>query len=194
MDTSFRSGDERQVGSQLIGIVVNQKITTNDGSCTDSRLHSYDRLIVSRTSSSTAMNWALMVEFWHPGTNYAFEASSRFNDKEPPAALDPMVLVINPGATNGSDTASRLARWPPKSYRINLDAGARMQGRGASVVGWPCRSKAQSGWDFPLFKRKAGEIARPIGDLKIADIRKYFLRWCRNQQSIGLQLLAPFAL
>ena len=55
---------------------------------------------------------ALMVEILSAGltgANYAYEASSLFDDKGPPPALGHMLIAIDPGASGGPGAAARIA-------------------------------------------------------------------------------------
>jgi (2R)-3-sulfolactate dehydrogenase (NADP+) len=72
---------------------------------------------------------ALMVEILAAGltgANYAFEASSLFDDKGAPPALGHTIIAINPAATSGADTAQRLALL---AGEITRDPNARLPGR-----------------------------------------------------------------
>jgi (2R)-3-sulfolactate dehydrogenase (NADP+) len=77
---------------------------------------------------------ALMVEILAAGitgANYAFEASSLFDDKGPPPALGHTIIVIDPKAAGGADMASRLSLL---AETISSDPGARLPGkRGAKA-------------------------------------------------------------
>lgn len=55
---------------------------------------------------------ALMVEILSAGltgANYAYEASSLFDDKGPPPALGHMIIAIDPGASGGTNATARIA-------------------------------------------------------------------------------------
>ncbi|WP_349956594.1 Ldh family oxidoreductase [Rhizobium sp. ZPR3] len=72
---------------------------------------------------------ALMVEILAAGltgANYAFEASSLFDDKGAPPALGHTIIAINPAATSAADTAQRLALL---AGEITRDPNARLPGR-----------------------------------------------------------------
>ncbi len=72
---------------------------------------------------------ALMVEILAAGltgANYAFEASSLFDDKGAPPALGHTIIAINPAATSTADTAHRLARLADE---ITRDPDVRLPGR-----------------------------------------------------------------
>ncbi|GHC77730.1 Ldh family oxidoreductase [Limoniibacter endophyticus] len=72
---------------------------------------------------------ALMVEILAAGltgTNYAFEASSLFDDKGPAPNLGQMIIAIDPQAGTERDTASRLRQIADE---IEADDGARVSGR-----------------------------------------------------------------
>ncbi|MDK4706332.1 Ldh family oxidoreductase [Rhizobium sp. CNPSo 4062] len=72
---------------------------------------------------------ALMVEILAAsltGANYAFEASSLFDDKGAPPALGQTIIAINPAATSAADTAQRLALL---AGEITRDPHVRLPGR-----------------------------------------------------------------
>ena len=72
---------------------------------------------------------ALMVEILAAGltgANYAFEASSLFDDKGAPPALGQTIIAINPAATSAVDTAQRLALL---AGEISRDPNVRLPGR-----------------------------------------------------------------
>ncbi len=72
---------------------------------------------------------ALMVEILAAGltgANYAFEASSLFDDKGAPPALGQTIIAINPAATSAADTAQRLALLADE---ITRDPNVRLPGR-----------------------------------------------------------------
>ncbi|TWB10560.1 (2R)-3-sulfolactate dehydrogenase (NADP+) [Rhizobium sp. ERR 1071] len=72
---------------------------------------------------------ALMVEILAAGltgANYAFEASSLFDDKGAPPALGQTIIAINPAATSAADTAQRLALL---AGEITRDPNVRLPGR-----------------------------------------------------------------
>lgn len=72
---------------------------------------------------------ALMVEILAAGltgANYAFEASSLFDDKGAPPALGHTIIAINPAATSTADTAERLALL---AGEITRDPNVRLPGR-----------------------------------------------------------------
>lgn len=72
---------------------------------------------------------ALMVEILAAGltgANYAFEASSLFDDKGAPPALGQTIIAINPAATSTADTAQRLALL---AGEITRDPNVRLPGR-----------------------------------------------------------------
>lgn len=72
---------------------------------------------------------ALMVEILAAGltgANYAFEASSLFDDKGAPPALGHTIIAINPAATSAVDTAQRLALL---AGEISRDPNVRLPGR-----------------------------------------------------------------
>ena len=60
------------------------------------------------------------------GANYAFEASSLFDDKGAPPALGHTIIAINPEATSAVDTAQRLALL---AGEITRDPNVRLPGR-----------------------------------------------------------------
>ena len=60
------------------------------------------------------------------GANYAFEASSLFDDKGAPPALGHTIIAINPEATSAVDTALRLALL---AGEITRDPNVRLPGR-----------------------------------------------------------------
>jgi (2R)-3-sulfolactate dehydrogenase (NADP+) len=60
------------------------------------------------------------------GANHSFEASSLFDDMGAPPALGQMIIVIDPRATGGSDTASRLGQL---AAMITRDPDVRLPGR-----------------------------------------------------------------
>ncbi|AGB72851.1 MULTISPECIES: Ldh family oxidoreductase [Rhizobium] len=60
------------------------------------------------------------------GANYAFEASSLFDDKGAPPALGHTIIAINPEATSAGDTAQRLALL---AGEITRDPNVRLPGR-----------------------------------------------------------------
>lgn len=72
---------------------------------------------------------ALMVEILSAGltgANYAFEASSLFDDQGSPPALGQTIIVINPAAMSVADTAKRLALL---ASEITSDPNVRLPGR-----------------------------------------------------------------
>ncbi|TCL68359.1 Ldh family oxidoreductase [Rhizobium sp. BK251] len=72
---------------------------------------------------------ALMVEILAAGitgANYAFEASSLFDDKGPPPALGHMIIAIDPVATGGNCVAARLSQLADE---ITSDPDVRLPGR-----------------------------------------------------------------
>jgi (2R)-3-sulfolactate dehydrogenase (NADP+) len=72
---------------------------------------------------------ALMVEIMAAGltgANYAFEASSLFDDQGPPPALGHTIIAINPAAMSASNTAERLVLL---AGAITADPNARLPGR-----------------------------------------------------------------
>ncbi|SCB45490.1 Ldh family oxidoreductase [Rhizobium multihospitium] len=72
---------------------------------------------------------ALMVEILAAGltgANYAFEASSLFDDRGAPPALGHTIIAINPAATSAADTAERLALL---AGEITHDPNVRLPGR-----------------------------------------------------------------
>ncbi len=72
---------------------------------------------------------ALMVEILAAGltgANYAFEASSLFDDKGAPPALGQTIIAINPAAMSAADTAQRLALL---AGEITRDPNVRLPGR-----------------------------------------------------------------
>ncbi|OEC95346.1 MULTISPECIES: Ldh family oxidoreductase [unclassified Rhizobium] len=72
---------------------------------------------------------ALMVEILAAGltgANYAFEASSLFDDKGAPPALGQTIIAINPAAASAADTAQRLALL---AGEITRDPNVRLPGR-----------------------------------------------------------------
>ncbi len=72
---------------------------------------------------------AMMVEILSAGligANYAFEASSLFDDKGPPVALGQTIIAIDPTATGGPGVFSRLALLADE---IGAQEGARIPGR-----------------------------------------------------------------
>ncbi|MFB2565090.1 Ldh family oxidoreductase [Rhizobium sp. IMFF44] len=72
---------------------------------------------------------ALMVEILAAsltGANYAFEASSLFDDQGAPPALGQTIIAINPAATSAADTAQRLALL---AGEITRDPNVRLPGR-----------------------------------------------------------------
>ncbi|MBP1849252.1 Ldh family oxidoreductase [Rhizobium halophytocola] len=72
---------------------------------------------------------ALMVEILAAGltgANYAFQATSLFDDKGPPPALGQTIIAINPQASGGKETLNRLALL---AQTITSDPGARLPGR-----------------------------------------------------------------
>ena len=72
---------------------------------------------------------ALMVEILAAGltgANYAFEASSLFDDKGAPPALGQTIIAINPAAMSAADTAQRLALL---AGEISRDPNVRLPGR-----------------------------------------------------------------
>ncbi len=72
---------------------------------------------------------ALMVEILAAGltgANYAFEASSLFDDRGAPPALGHTIIAINPAATSAADTAERLALL---AGEITRDPNVRLPGR-----------------------------------------------------------------
>ncbi len=72
---------------------------------------------------------ALMVEILAAGltgANYAFEASSLFDDKGAPPALGQTIIAINPAAMSAADTAQRLALL---AGEIPRDPNVRLPGR-----------------------------------------------------------------
>jgi len=72
---------------------------------------------------------ALMVEILAAGltgANYAFEASSLFDDKGAPPGLGHTIIAINPAAMSVSDTAQRLALL---ASEITQDPNVRLPGR-----------------------------------------------------------------
>ncbi|AJY45053.1 sulfolactate dehydrogenase [Martelella endophytica] len=77
---------------------------------------------------------ALMVEILAAGitgANYAFEASSLFDDQGPPPELGQTIIVIDPRATGGSGVAARLSLL---AETIARDPGTRLPGkRGANA-------------------------------------------------------------
>jgi len=60
------------------------------------------------------------------GANYAFEASSLFDNKGAPPALGHTIIAINPEATSAVDTAQRLALL---AGEITRDPNVRLPGR-----------------------------------------------------------------
>lgn len=72
---------------------------------------------------------ALMVELLAAGLtggNYAYEASSLFDDKGPPVGLGQMILVLDPERIGGPGAVRRLAEM---AQRITDEPGARLPGR-----------------------------------------------------------------
>lgn len=72
---------------------------------------------------------ALMVEILAAsltGTNYSFEASSLFDDRGNPPKLGQMIIAIDPEATGGAGTASRLALL---ASTMTADPNVRLPGR-----------------------------------------------------------------
>ena len=72
---------------------------------------------------------ALMVEILAAGltgANYAFEASSLFDDKGAPPALGHTIIAINPAAMSAADTAERLTLL---ASEITRDPNVRLPGR-----------------------------------------------------------------
>lgn len=72
---------------------------------------------------------AMMVEILSAGligANYAFEASSLFDDKGPPVGLGQTIIAIDPLATGGSGVFRRLALL---AEEIGAQEGARIPGR-----------------------------------------------------------------
>jgi len=72
---------------------------------------------------------AMMVEILSAGligANYAFEASSLFDDKGPPVALGQTIIAIDPTATGDTGVFSRLALL---AEEIGAQEGARIPGR-----------------------------------------------------------------
>jgi (2R)-3-sulfolactate dehydrogenase (NADP+) len=72
---------------------------------------------------------AMMVEILAAGltgANYAFEATSLFDDKGAPPALGHMIIAINPQAGSASNTAERLALL---ASEISADPDVRLPGR-----------------------------------------------------------------
>jgi (2R)-3-sulfolactate dehydrogenase (NADP+) len=72
---------------------------------------------------------AMMVEILSAGitgANYAFEASSLFDDKGPPVALGQTIIAIDATATGGSDVFERLALLADE---IDAQEGVRIPGR-----------------------------------------------------------------
>ncbi|MGL3607172.1 Ldh family oxidoreductase [Rhizobium sp. G187] len=72
---------------------------------------------------------AMMVEILSAGligANYAFEASSLFDDKGPPVGLGQTIIAIDPVATGGSGVFGRLALL---AEEIGAQEGARIPGR-----------------------------------------------------------------
>ena len=72
---------------------------------------------------------ALMVEILAAGltgANYGFQASSLFDDRGPPPALGQTIIVINPQATGGANTETRLRLL---ADTITADGAARLPGR-----------------------------------------------------------------
>lgn len=72
---------------------------------------------------------ALMVEILSAGltgANYAFEASSLFDDQGSPPALGQTIIAINPAAMSAADTAKRLALL---ASEITSDPNVRLPGR-----------------------------------------------------------------
>ncbi|MCJ9723403.1 Ldh family oxidoreductase, partial [Agrobacterium sp. BETTINA12B] len=72
---------------------------------------------------------ALMVEILSAGltgANYAFEASSLFDDQGLPPALGQTIIAINPAAMSVADTAKRLALL---AGEITSDPNVRLPGR-----------------------------------------------------------------
>ncbi|MGV8938168.1 MAG: Ldh family oxidoreductase [Allorhizobium sp.] len=72
---------------------------------------------------------AMMVEILSAGligANYAFEASSLFDDKGPPVALGQTIIVIDPEATGGSGVLARLRQLADE---IGAQDGVRIPGR-----------------------------------------------------------------
>lgn len=72
---------------------------------------------------------ALMVEILAAGltgTNYSFEATSLFDDRGNPPGLGQMIIAIDPSATGGAGTASRLALL---ASTITADPDVRLPGR-----------------------------------------------------------------
>jgi (2R)-3-sulfolactate dehydrogenase (NADP+) len=77
---------------------------------------------------------ALIVEILSAGltgANYAFEATSLFDDKGAAPSLGQMIIAIDPKATSGRDTASRLAQL---AAEITSDPNVRLPGRRAQGV------------------------------------------------------------
>lgn len=72
---------------------------------------------------------AMMVEILSAGitgANYAFEASSLFDDKGPPVALGQTIIAIDPTATGGAGVFDRLALLADE---IGRQEGVRIPGR-----------------------------------------------------------------
>jgi (2R)-3-sulfolactate dehydrogenase (NADP+) len=72
---------------------------------------------------------AMMVEILSAGltgANYAFEASSLFDDKGPPVGLGHTIIAIDPLATGGSGVFDRLALM---AEEIGAQEGCRIPGR-----------------------------------------------------------------
>jgi (2R)-3-sulfolactate dehydrogenase (NADP+) len=72
---------------------------------------------------------ALMVEILAAGltgANYSFEATSLFDDRGDPPALGQMIIAIDPEATGGGGTASRLALL---AATMTADPNVRLPGR-----------------------------------------------------------------
>jgi (2R)-3-sulfolactate dehydrogenase (NADP+) len=72
---------------------------------------------------------AMMVEILSAGltgANYAFEASSLFDDRGPPVALGQTIIAIDPVATGGPGVLSRLALL---AEEIGAQEGTRIPGR-----------------------------------------------------------------
>lgn len=72
---------------------------------------------------------AMMVEILSAGitgANYAFEASSLFDDKGPPVALGQTIIAIDPLATGGNGVFERLALLADE---IGAQEGVRIPGR-----------------------------------------------------------------
>ena len=72
---------------------------------------------------------ALMVEMLAAGlagANYAYEASSLFDDRGPPPGLGQLIIAIDPAALGGQATTARLAEL---ASLVEHEPGARLPGR-----------------------------------------------------------------